>query len=85
MQFIQANASWIFFGLALVFMLWMHGGGHRHGMGGGSGMGHEHGGAHQHDGPPAEGEAEKLGSGQTNPAASATHEVGQGGRSAGCH
>ena len=85
MQFIQTNASWIFFGLALVFMLWMHGGGHRHGMGGGSGMGHEHGGAHQHDGRPAEGETETLGSGQTNPDDSATHEVGHGGRSAGCH
>lgn len=85
MQFIQANAIWIFFGLALVFMLWMHGGGHRHGMGGGSGMDHERGDAHQHDGRPAGGEAEKLRSGQTSPAAPATHEVGHGGRSAGCH
>lgn len=85
MQFIQANASWIFFGLALVFMLWMHGGGHRHRMGGASGMGHEHGGGHQHDGQPAQGEAEKLGSGQTNAAAPATSEVGRGERGAGCH
>ena len=86
MQFIQTNASWIFFGLALVFMIWMHsGGGHRHGMGGGSGIGHEHGGRHRHDGEPAERGAETLGSGQTNPAVPATHEVGHGGRSAGCH
>ena len=42
MQFLQANSSLIFFGLALVFMMWMHsGGGHRHGTGGGCGMGHE--------------------------------------------
>ena len=78
MQFIQANATWIFFGLALVFMVWMHGGGHRHGMDGGSGMGHERGDAHQHDGRPAEGEAEKLGSAQINPAAPAPDDVGRG-------
>jgi hypothetical protein len=58
MQFLQANSSLIFFGLALVFMLWMHSGGHRHGMSGGCGMGHQDHGEHEHDpqqtGPPVE-------------------------------
>ena len=83
MQFIQANSTWIFFGLALVFMLWMHGGGHRRSMGGGTG--HEHGSAHQHDARSADGDAEKPTSGQIQPAPPVADNVGSGGRSAGCH
>lgn len=56
MQFLQANASWIIFGIALLFMFWMHSGrGHSMGgSGGGCGMGHQHEesqqpeGAHEH-------------------------------------
>jgi hypothetical protein len=83
MQFIQANSTLIFFGLALVFMLWMHGGGHRHGMGGG--MGHEHGSTHQHDGLSADGGAENPTSGQIQTAPPVADQAGSGGRSAGCH
>ena len=45
LQFLQANATVIFFGIALLFMLYMHSG-RGHGMGaggGGCGMGHQHG------------------------------------------
>ena len=58
MQFLQANASLIFFGIALLVMLYMHSGrGHSMGGGGcGGGMGHQHGeskqpeSAHEHGG-----------------------------------
>ncbi len=70
MQFLQANASLIFFALALVFMVWMHnGGGHRHGMGGGCGIGHQHGDEHQHADQSTEGEPDRPVSGQSQPAA----------------
>lgn len=86
MQFLQANAGLIFFGLALVFMMWMHGGGGQHsGMGGGCGMGHEDHGAHEHDlqqiGPPVQGVKPEP-SDPAEPIASATHTSGRG---AGCH
>ncbi len=69
MQFLQANGSLIFFGLALLFMIWMHrGGGHRSGMGGGCGMGHEDHGALERDlqqtGPPVQGAKANPATGQ---------------------
>ena len=58
LAFLQAYGTWIFFGIALLFMLRMHsGGGHQHGSGGGQqlgsnggcGMGHEHSAGHNND------------------------------------
>lgn len=52
-EFFQTYGSRIFFGIALLFMVFMHSGrGHQHGMGGGCGMGHEHGDGHQDDRKP---------------------------------
>lgn len=90
--FLQANGSLIFFGLALLFMVFMHSGrGHQHGMGGGSGMGHQQGGAHEHDtahehGPdPLQRPLEKPGLAEKESATAVAAGARQNGHSSGCH
>ena len=83
-SFLQTYGTWIFFGIALLFMFFMHSG-RGHGMGGGRGMGHQHGGGHEQDSPRAEPSQDKAGSGQTPPASPVAAGHGHGGHGAGCH
>ena len=97
MQFLQANASLIFFGIALLLMFYMHSGrGHSMGgSGGGCGMGHQHdesaehdqqhGARHQPDAMPIEPPIETWGSGDkksATPVAAGSDHRSHGG---GCH
>lgn len=57
MQFLQANATLIFFGIALLLMFYMHSG-RGHSMGGG-GRGHQHGESQQPEGRHEHGESQQ--------------------------
>ena len=97
-QFLQANATLVFFGLALLFMFWMHSGrGHSMGGGGGCGMGHQHdesderGSSHQHgnalplDAKPVEPPLEKWGSLEKEPATPVAVGADHTTHAGGCH
>ena len=73
LAFLQAYGTWIFFGIALLFMLRMHsGGGHQHGSGGGQhhGPGGGCGMSHEQSNGENTGSLREAGSGLTNEPAS---------------
>ena len=90
LEFLQANGTLVLFGLALLFMVFMHSG-RGHGMGGGCGMGHEHGETHEHGGArapeakPVEPPIEKWGSAETETPTPVMTGGGHDSHGRGCH
>ena len=85
LEFLQTYGTWIFFGLALLFMFRMHSG-RGHAMSGGCGMGgHQPGDAHEDDSQPARLNDDGTPAIRSRPVSADAAADGRGGHPAGCH